>query len=109
MWAFPPRVSTHYLYRQLAIDPLGSEVLLKTFRPFHPHYHLCHYRRQPPRVAPSIYAYQGDEFDLTKALQAQTARVQKHAIDDGVNTDQMFDGAACTLPSCNVTFGRCPP
>ena len=28
-------------------------------------------------------------------------------VDDG--TDQMFDGAACTLPSCNVTFGGCAP
>ena len=27
----------------------------------------------------------------------------------GVFTVEMFDGAACTLPSCNVTFGGCPP
>ena len=30
-------------------------------------------------------------------------------VDDGVNTALMFNGAACTLPSCNVTFGGCPP
>ena len=30
-------------------------------------------------------------------------------VDDGVNTDRMFEGTACTLPSCNVTFGGCPP
>ena len=30
-------------------------------------------------------------------------------VDDGVDTGLMFDGAACTLPSCNVTFGGCPP
>ena len=30
-------------------------------------------------------------------------------VADGVFTYQMFAGAACTLPSCNVTFGGCPP
>ena len=30
-------------------------------------------------------------------------------VADGVFTYLMFDGAACTLPSCNVTFGGCPP
>ena len=30
-------------------------------------------------------------------------------VDDGVNTALMFSGTACRLPSCNVTFGGCPP
>ena len=30
-------------------------------------------------------------------------------VDGGVVTMFMFEGAACTLPSCNVTFGGCPP
>ena len=30
-------------------------------------------------------------------------------VDSGVDTGLMFTRAACTLPSCNVTFGGCPP
>ena len=29
-------------------------------------------------------------------------------VDNGVDTHLMFNGAACTLPSCNVTQGSCP-
>ena len=29
-------------------------------------------------------------------------------VDGGVVTMFMFEGAACTLPSCNVTQGSCP-
>ena len=30
-------------------------------------------------------------------------------VDGGVDTTKFSDGAACTLPSCGVTFGGCPP